>query len=66
MTTMTKNTMHGLFVGLTGDTSRARAMRIVLQEKRATATQTKARLQGSMSAPGTCSHSPLRTCSAGQ
>lgn len=50
VTTLTKNTMHGLFVGLTGDASRARAMRILLQAKRATAAEARAQAQGQTTA----------------
>jgi hypothetical protein len=31
--------MHGLYVGFTGDSSRAQAMRLLLDEKRAAASQ---------------------------
>ena len=48
--TVTKNTMHGLFVGLTGDASRARAMRILLRAKRATAAEARAQAQGQATA----------------
>lgn len=37
VTLVTTAVMHGLYVGFTGDSSRARAMRLLLNEKRAAA-----------------------------
>ncbi|OII12096.1 hypothetical protein BIU96_02690 [Curtobacterium sp. MCBA15_008] len=61
VTTLTKNTMHGLFVGLTGDASRARAMRIILQAKRATAAEARAQVQGQAQGQATATRRFSRT-----